>query len=185
MGGPWARFTPFSGANSRPRKRLHRTVFRAWLLSKQERKKRRFLGRGQRQNGSRPGAEQAPKTRLGFRLGRAGLDSACFAAGLLWNQEPIQGPKNGSIARFGGLCCYQSRSEKNGDFRGAGSGKTVRGPALNRLRKRGLGSGWAAPGWIPPALLLACSGIRSKFKASKMALSHGFSGFAAIKKGAK
>ena len=29
--------TPESGANSRPRKRPHRTVFRAWALSKQER----------------------------------------------------------------------------------------------------------------------------------------------------
>ena len=36
----------FSGANSRPQKRPHRTVFRAWLLSKQERNRRCFQGGG-------------------------------------------------------------------------------------------------------------------------------------------
>ena len=36
----------FSGANSRPQKRLHRTVFGALLLLKQERNRRRFAKRG-------------------------------------------------------------------------------------------------------------------------------------------
>ena len=37
---------------------------------------------------------------------------------LLRFQEQIKGPKNAPIARFDGLCCYQTRSEISNGFRG-------------------------------------------------------------------
>ena len=64
LNAPWAcpgcvpqaaRITPFLRANSRPRKRLYRTVLRAWLLSKRERKKLVF-GRIQPWRGKQKGA---------------------------------------------------------------------------------------------------------------------------------
>ena len=38
---------------------------------------------------------------------------------LLRKTEQIQGPKNAPIARFDGLCCYQSRSKINERLRNA------------------------------------------------------------------
>ena len=64
LNAPWAcpgcvpqaaRITPFLRANSRPRKRLYRTVLRVWLLSKRERKKLVF-GRIQPWRGKQKGA---------------------------------------------------------------------------------------------------------------------------------
>ena len=104
---------------------------------------------GWRQNGVRLGAEPALKNapaaalRFGSRPnfvryetkahGHAarrngfgpGLGLALFECGplfrlLLWNQERIQGPENGSIARFYGLGRYQSRSEIGRRFPGHG-----------------------------------------------------------------
>ena len=38
----------------------------------------------------------------------------------LQKQEQIQAPENAPIARFDGLCCYQTHSENNAAFQDAG-----------------------------------------------------------------
>ena len=149
-----ARFALFSRANSRPRKRLYRTVLRALLLSKQERNKRCFRGADGGKNGSRPGAEQALKTRLYIR---------CVAS---WaRQSPVH-------------CANQTermaapKANQAPGWLWAGFGLDSRIRFLAVLVLNG----------IQPALpLLARSEIKSKFKAPKTPLSHGFRGFAAIK----
>ena len=50
-------------------------------------------------------------------------------------QEQIQGPENASIARFQGLCCYQSRSEKTPLFRARTAAKTRSRPGAQRTPK--------------------------------------------------
>ena len=54
-----------------------------------------------------------------LELGRNGLNPTRLAACPLLNQEQIQGRKNAPVARFDGLCCYQSRSETNGALGGS------------------------------------------------------------------
>ena len=139
--------------------------------------------------------------------------SLCF-------QEPIQGPENGSIARFDGLFCYQTKSKKpiaacaacgscaakpkparpNGGTakqrRPNGSGQ--RAAAKERRPKSGGQTAAVEPQrpnrksqTQPSRRFRACefrarrSFFRSKFKAQKTALSHGFRSFAAIKPGAR
>ena len=77
-------------------------------------------------SGLAPGAWAGMKTQAG--RGPVGRVALFF-------QEQIQGPENASIARFDGLGCYQSSSEKKhclSECR-AGRPKPVRGRALNGL----------------------------------------------------
>ena len=82
-----------------------------------------FGKRSLRQPRRRPGAGKArftAQTRANAKADRvqagggAGLNTACRC--LLFFQERIKGLKNAPIARFGGLGCYQSRSEINEGF---------------------------------------------------------------------
>ena len=132
-------FTLFLGANSRPKKRLHRTVSGTLLLSKQEQNQAMVSGRF-----SKPGGKTAKaRSRTAPPASHIPLPANCAeqvfsaatptprrenAASLagsggvpLFFQEQIQGPKNASIARFQGLCCYQSRSKTSDGFRRAGA----------------------------------------------------------------
>ena len=52
---------------------------------------------------------------------QAGHESAWCT--LLWFQEQIQGPENAPVARFDGLCCYQTGSETGAGLRSAGGCK--------------------------------------------------------------
>ena len=87
--------------------------------------KKRRLARCRRQqkraSGNRPGCEQVcgagpqgakthPATARFLPLRPAAC--ARFRRVSLHFQEQIQGPKNGPIARFQGLCCYQTDSKK-------------------------------------------------------------------------
>ena len=86
-----------SGANSRPQKRPCRTVFRAWLLSKQERNKRCFRVRTAAKNSSRPCAEQALKTRL---CGRCAASRARQSPVHCANQSEWRRPKADRATRW-------------------------------------------------------------------------------------
>ena len=131
----------FSGANPRPRKRLHRTVLGALLLSNQERKKppsqpvrlaalRKLRRKAQASAAKRRHGQTATAERQQQKSGNQTAavepqrpktqkpDATIAALSRLWIprpplifQEPIQGPENGPIARFDGLGCYQIRSE--------------------------------------------------------------------------
>ena len=86
--------------------------------------------------GKRPGLR--PK-QIVSRLQKARIrkpGAPCLARALRF-QEQIQGPENASIARFSGLCCYQSRSEISDGLRSAGGRKSrfAAPPALARLPK--------------------------------------------------
>ena len=83
LNAPWAcpgcvpqaaRITPFLRANSRPRKRLYRTVLRVWLLSKRERKSL-FLGVFSLGEANKKGPEKASAV----RFGRLGCHCSCCA----------------------------------------------------------------------------------------------------------
>ena len=125
--------------------------------------------------------------------------SLCF-------QEPIQGPENGSIARFDGLFCYQTKSKKPiaacaacGLAEAAPQSPSQRGQTAKRQRPKSGGQTAAVEPQRPnrksqtqpSRRFRACefrarrSFFRSKSKAQKTALSHGFRSFAAIKPGAR
>ena len=70
------------------------------------------------------------------KQGRVHPGKAGPAACLLLNREQIQGPKNAPIARFDGLCCYRSGSEKR--WLAAG-GRRLRKPLLDRRDARHTG----------------------------------------------
>ena len=126
---------------------------------------------------------------------------------MLLFQEQIQGPKNASIARFDGLCCYQNSSEKSAKAAQldalAGKGQLACGQTLNRFRVRAT---WPLDGLcrLPmsgdsdlaqrlgpardgrQALLWVNDFIfESKFKHPKTPASHGLTDFAATKTVAK
>ena len=133
----------------------------------------------------------------------------------LQKQEQISGPKNASIARFDGLGCYQVGSEKAPDFGTrakrlppfAANAGLQRLDGDNRLATNlavrcagGCGNPFAARRCAanPPRslrhLFIACllrnrrlihCKNRSKFQAPKTPPSHGLTGLAAIKSGAK
>ena len=64
---------------------------------------------------------------------------AVSAPVLLQKQEQIQGPENASIARFDGLCCYQTSSESSDGF-GAGDGsETAFRAGVRRVLNTGAG----------------------------------------------
>ena len=133
--------------------------------------------------------------------------SLCF-------QEPIQGPENGSIARFDGLFCYQTKSKKpiaacaacglaeaapqSPSQRGQTAKRPNGGTAKERRPKSGNQTAAVEPQrpnrksqMQPSRRFRACefrarrSFFRSKSKAPKTDPSHGFRSFAAIKPGAR
>ena len=53
---------------------------------------------------------------------------------LLRFQERIKGPKNASIARFDGLCCYQTSSETSDVFRAGSMAKTDSQTGFKKVR---------------------------------------------------
>ena len=73
---------------------------------------------------------KSTQTKNAAYLGKDRPRLLCFSLSF---QEQIQGLKNASIARFQGLCCYQSRSETSDGFRGG-----FQSPAA-RQRKPGAG----------------------------------------------
>ena len=128
----------------------------------------------------------------------------------LQKQERIQGPENGSIARFDGILCYRSGSEKH--WLAAG-GRRLRNGLLGCRDTRRAGRN-AAPlpckRPVKPGLRVrsyrmplkagrrmqntrqtqpGCARFRSlfgsQFKAPKTPLSHGLAGLGAIKPGAR
>ena len=139
--------------------------------------------------GSRAQTKGQKKANKGPTKGRlCGQLHARRAGGPLSFQERIQGLKNSSIARFDGLGCYQTRSEKSSRpaqlavFRKprrsakASDGQTAAPQSQGAgQRRRFCASGFRANR----------SFFRSESKALKTAPSHGFRGFAAIKPGAR
>ena len=123
--------------------------------------------------------------------------SAGSAPAPLQKQEQIKGPKNGPIARFDGLCCYQSRSKKTkactmqtaAETGKRQSARLRAGLRRGAARRKNASRHGPFPSRCGPLLAPVSDAFhfifRSKFKAQKTAPSHGFRGFAAIKQIAK
>ena len=142
-------FTAKTGANFRPQKRLHRTVWRAWLLSSQERKSDGLQSAGSGWSWMAMNWRGIPHARQGASRVTAAArfqnrPQACpWRAGgpdSLQKQEQISGPENAPIARFDGLGCYQSGSESGHGLRAratwAGMGGNGREWAWAAKRRR-------------------------------------------------
>ena len=226
--------TTKTGANPRPRKSLHRTVFRVWLLPNQERNRRWLAARGRLRKRQRaldrvwPGGafetllEGQPASSLQPTCNQPASSPqlskpahALESPVSLQKQERIKGPENAPIARFDGLCRSQIRSETgvgwrraggcaNGSVRLSGFGRAERlKPCLKASPKtaRTLPAPSPHPVRIYPASIphpaRNCPSLftdakprfhcknRSESKAPKTPPSHGFSGLAALKSGAK
>ena len=90
---------------------------------------------------------------------------------LLRFQERIKGPKNASIARFDGLCCYQTSSEISDVFRAGSMAKTDSQTGFKKVRC-GFNAGRACTGCFRKPVcpdLAAESEARKAFKRRKHA----------------